>query len=308
MDAFYHAAAQLPTDLSRPLRQIDAGQAARVTEIRLRSGRPVALSTPEGPRFLRPDGTLTRQPEAGAVSTPHALLQNCFRAICGYSMHTFSDCIAHGFVPMPGGHRAGVCGTAYVDGEGAFTLKNITSINVRIARAGQCVCDARLLPLLHAPRVGLIVAGEPGSGKTTLLRAVMEELSRAGRKTAVVDERFELAPVEADGFSAVPPLHCDILSGYPRAVGMQHALRALAPDVLLCDEVGTEQDAAAVGLAANAGVGLVVTIHAQRQEGLRRRPQYQALLQTGAFSEVAFLAGRQTPGKIAEVLHVEADS
>ena len=54
--------------------------------------------------------------------------------------------------------------------------------------------------------------------------------------------------------------HCDVLSGYPKHIGMQHALRALAPDVIVCDEVGAMEDIAAITQAANAGVGLVVTI------------------------------------------------
>lgn len=307
MDAFYHAAAQLPADVAQPLCRIAPDAAASVTEIRLRSGRPAALSTPAGPRFVVAGGRLTQQPGPDALFTDHALLQTCFQAICGYSVHSFSESIANGFVPMPGGHRAGVCGTAYTDSDGMFAIKNITSINLRVARTALCTCDARLIPHLRAARVGLIVAGEPGSGKTTLLRAIVAQLSRLGRKTAVVDERCEIAPVEPSGFCSPPPVHCDVLSGYAKHTGMQHALRALAPEVLVCDEVGAVEEIAAIAQAANAGVGLVVTMHAPDPAALRRRPQYAALLQTGAVSEVAFLRGRAKPGALSEVVHVEAD-
>ena len=308
MDAFYHAAAQLPAGLAQTLSRIAPDAAAAITELRLRSGRPVALSMPEGPCFVSPAGQLTRQPGPDALFTDHALLQACFQAVCGYSMHSFSESIANGFVPMPGGHRAGVCGTAYIDSDGAFALKNITSVNVRVARTSLCMCDARLVPLLRAARVGLILAGEPGSGKTTLLRAILAQLSQFGRKTAVVDERCELVPVGPEGFCSPPPVHCDVLSGYPKHIGMQHALRALAPEVLVCDEVGAVEEIAAIAQAANAGVGLVVTMHAPGLWALRRRPQYAALLQTGAVFDVAFLRGRAVPGVLSEVVHVEADT
>lgn len=307
MDAFYHAAAQLPADVARPLRRIVPDTAKNITEIRLRSGRPAVLSTPTGTRFVTSGGQLTRHPGPDALFTDHALLQICFQAVCGYSVHSFFESIASGFVPMPGGHRAGVCGTAYIDSDGVFTLKNITSVNVRVARTSICACDARLVPLLRAARVGLIVAGEPGSGKTTLLRAIMAQLSHLGRKTAVVDERCEIAPVGPAGFCSPPPVHCDVLSGYPKHIGMQHALRALAPEVLICDEVGAVEEIGAIAQAANAGVGLVVTMHAPDLAALRRRPQYAALLQTGAVSDVAFLRGRAAPGVLSEVVHVEAD-
>lgn len=307
MDAFYHAAAQLPADVAQPLRRIVPDAAANVTEIRLRSGRPAVLSTPSGARYVTSGGKLAQQPGPDALFTGHALLQACFQAVCGYSVHSFSESIANGFVTMPGGHRAGVCGTAYTDSDGRFALKNITSINLRIARTALCACDVRLTPLLRAARVGLIIAGEPGSGKTTLLRAILAQLSHLGRKTAVVDERCEIAPVEATGFCSPPPVHCDVLSGYPKHTGMQHALRALAPEVLVCDEVGALEEIDAIAQAANAGVGLVVTMHAPELAALRRRPQYAALLQTGAIFDVALLRGRAAPGVLSEVVHVEAD-
>ena len=180
MDAFYHAASQLPGAVSQALMRIPPRWAGDITEIRLRSGRPVSLSTPSGARFVSIDGGWREKPDTGVLSTPHALVQNCFQAICGYSVHSFADCIANGFVPLPGGHRAGVCGTAFVDGSGTFTLKNITSINLRVARTGLCACDAVLRPLLCAPGVGLLIAGAPGSGKTTLLNILDAASRRAG--------------------------------------------------------------------------------------------------------------------------------
>ena len=113
MDAFYHAASQLPGAVSQALMRIPPRWAGDITEIRLRSGRPVSLSTPSGARFVSIDGGWREKPDTGVLSTPHALVQNCFQAICGYSVHSFADCIANGFVPLPGGHRAGVCGTAF---------------------------------------------------------------------------------------------------------------------------------------------------------------------------------------------------
>ena len=304
-DAFYHAAAQLPDALAQPLCAIQGEVARYAAEICLRSGRPIVLSTPGGAYFVRRNGTAVKREPPDPIAVSHTMLQNCFQALCGYSIHSFAGPISDGFIPLPGGHRAGICGTAYTDSDGVFTIKNITSIHLRIARVKALVPDPRLAPLLRAESVGLILAGAPGSGKTTLLRMAAEELSRAGRHVAVVDERCEIAPAGQSGFYEKMPLHCDVLSAYPKAVGMQHALRALSPDVLLCDEVGALAEIDSIAQAANAGVGLVVTIHARDKETLCRRPQYAALMRTGAFTKVAILAGRRAPGTIAEVYHVE---
>ena len=146
MDAFYHAASQLPGAVSQALMRIPPRWAGDITEIRLRSGRPVSLSTPSGARFVSIDGGWREKPDTGVLSTPHALVQNCFQAICGYSVHSFADCIANGFVPLPGGHRAGVCGTAFVDGSGAFRGGPKNSRSGRAFRNRPCGA----VRLLHA--------------------------------------------------------------------------------------------------------------------------------------------------------------
>ena len=299
--SYYSAAAQLPAEIADVLYRVPETVASAVTEIRLRSGRPVVLTTAGESLLVRRSGLVTARAAGDMLTTGHAMLGACFHAVCAYSVHSYAECIAQGFVPMAGGHRAGVCGTAVCGQDGIHTLKNITSINIRVARTALLHCDARLQQLLQAESGGVILAGAPGSGKTTVLRAMAFYLSRHDIKTAIVDERFEIAPVEQSGFAVEMPLHCDVLSGYPKHEGMLHALRSLAPDVLLCDEIGAQRDVQAVEQAANAGVRMIVTLHGSDMAALRRRPQAAALLQMGAFSHVVFLQGRRAPGEVREV-------
>lgn len=97
------------------------------------------------------------------------------------------------------------------------------------------------------------------------------------------------------------PLYCDVLSGYPKHIGMQHALRALSPQVLICDEIGGMQDAQAIADAVNAGVQVIASIHADSIIAMQKRPQCSAVLQTGAFSTVLQLCGRDEPGQLQGV-------
>ncbi|MEG2930714.1 MAG: ATPase, T2SS/T4P/T4SS family, partial [Ruthenibacterium sp.] len=281
--------------------------AAAVTEVRLRSGRPVVLSTAGGSVLVRNDGYPTSERTGTLLCTSHSMLEACFHAVCAYSVHSYQGCIAQGFVPLSGGHRAGVCGTAICAENGMETLKNVTSLNIRIARTALLHCDARIADILLHKKGGLILAGEPGSGKTTVLRAMLFALSEQGVKAAVVDERFEIAPVEQSGFALEMPLHCDVLSGYPKHIGMLQALRSLAPDVLLCDEIGSFEDVHAIEQAANAGVRMVVTLHGTNLQALRQRPQARAVLETGAFDFAVFLHGKKTPGEVREVLNLATD-
>lgn len=303
-DSFFNAAMQLPQELAGALYCVPEAVAAAVTEIRLRSGRPVVLTTAGESLLVRKNGAIAATPTGELLCTSHALLGACFHAICAYSVHSFEHSIAQGFVPLAGGHRAGICGTAVMGENSVVTLKNITSINIRVARTALCTCDAQIAQLLTQETGGIILAGEPGSGKTTVLRAVMQSLSERGIRTAVIDERFELAPVEQAGFFTPPPLHCDVLSGYPKHIGMLQALRSMAPDVLLCDEIGTMDDVNAIERAANAGVRLFVTLHGDSTTALSRRPQMEALFSMGAFSWLVLLRGKQAPGEVREVIQL----
>ena len=288
-DAFYEAARLLPQALSARLLAVPEALARQVTELRLRLGRPVLLETPA-----------QSVPLAGAfLSAP--LLQECFYALCGYSVHSMQPYVDEGFVPLPGGHRAGVCGTAFYRDDGSLGVRDVTSLNLRLARPQLLALPHPLQAALRGAATGLLLAGEPGSGKTTLLRAVAAALSDKGCAVSVIDERGEVFPAQGKA-----PLRCDVFSGYPKHVAMIQALRAMAPAVLVCDELGTMEDTRAVLAAANAGVGLVATLHAGGREQLLRRPQYRALLHTGAFTDIAFLSGRALPGQVECIEHVDA--
>ena len=303
MDAYYDAVRWLPEEVSTPLKRLPEQQASLVTEIRLRSGRPLCAYARQKEFIFSSNGPLTNGCGMALMLT-QALMTRCFLSLCRYSVHSHARALENGYLSLPSGHRAGVSGSAFYLENGRLSVQNITSVNLRIARIRLRPATAALRNILASMESGTIFAGEPGSGKTTLLRTAVYVLSEKGAQTAVVDERGELMPVGSENFSFLPPLHCDVLSGYPKHIGMQHALRGLTPDVIVCDEVGSLDDIAAIEQAANAGVQLLVSIHGSNYISLKRRPQFQALLQTGAFDKLVFLQGRTSPGEIKEVLNV----
>lgn len=163
MDAFYHAASQLPGAVSQALMRIPPRWAGDITEIRLRSGRPVSLSTPSGARFVSIDGGWREKPDTGVLSTPHALVQNCFQAICGYSVHSFADCIANGFGSAAGRAQGGRVRYGIRGWQRNPLRSKISHPSICAWLARACVPATRSRPLLCAPGVGLLIAGAPGS-------------------------------------------------------------------------------------------------------------------------------------------------
>lgn len=301
--SFYEAAGQLPPDVAQPLLRVPRDAARLVTEIRLRSQRPVTLTISSRSYFLRFDGIPIQSHTNAVVTLTHEQLTACFHAVCSYSVHTFEECISQGFVPMAGGHRVGISGTALYD-ENVFTVRNITSLNIRIARTQILRCSEAVRQLLNDPLRGILILGAPGTGKTTLLRACLKVLSDSGIRTAVVDERFELAPVSDTGFIETPPDLCDYFSGYPKHIGMLQAVRSMSPQTLVCDEIGGDEDVAAVQKASHAGVRMIATAHAADETVLRTRPPLRRLCATGAFQSAIVLAEGKT-GRTEKIVDLD---
>lgn len=70
------------------------------------------------------------------------------------------------------------------------------------------------------------------------------------------------------------------------------ALRAMNPQYIVCDELGTRRDAAALEEGIASGATFLASVHCDAPESLTRKPQLARLLATGAFGAAVFLTGR----------------
>jgi len=246
--------------------------------------------------FLRDSGSIARSLGPGLVIVNQSALQEVFLHICGHSVFSHENEIRQGYVQMPGGVRAGLCGTAVLEKGRVRGMRDISSLVFRVPRDVPGCAD-RLFRSGIDPARGLLLAGEPGSGKTTLLREIARVLSVGQftpcRRVAVLDSRGELG----SGFDLGPC--ADVLQGFPKERAFGMALRTLSPEVIVCDEL-SPQDLGSVRQSAYAGVGLVATVHGGRDHAASR-PLCRKLLQTGGFAYFATLRGRDSPCRLQRV-------
>ncbi len=269
-----------------------------VQEIRLRANAPIILSLPSEDLFLnvsscsalhQNDALLCRQDE----------LECCFLRFCEQSVYAHEEELRQGYIAVPGGIRVGVAGTAVCDGGDVRGVRQVTSLCIRLPRA-HAGCARSLLPLIYTCDgvQNTLLVGEPSSGKTTLLRDVAASLSARRVRVAVVDEREEIA-----GVDGLP--ECDVLRGYPKAVGILQAVRCLAPQVVVFDELGAPRELEAVAACAHAGVAVIASLHGHSPLELQRKPSIHRLIEQEVFSQWIFLQGRYAPSVCRECLSPE---
>ena len=252
-------------------------QKERVEELRLRVMHPLTVLTGEGELNAAPDGI------ASLVKAED--LEQMLGAVTEYSRYACIETLRQGFLPLRGGFRLGVCGSAVVREGEVNNLKDISSLALRI------VCEHIGLGSDIAPRLfdengrfmSTLLLSPPGGGKTTLLRECVRRLSDQGLRISLMDERGEIAVVQNRMPQFDVGANTDIMTGGQKAACCMMLLRAMRPDVLAFDEISAPEDIEAMRIAAGCGVALLATAHAQSVGALRCRTLYRALLDEHIF-------------------------
>ena len=211
-------------------------------------------------------------------------LSYCVNAASRYSPWAAAT-IAQGFLTVSGGHRIGLCGEAVLKNKEITGIRKVTSLCIRVARD---------FPGIGSSAAGLrgsmLILGAPGRGKTTLLRDIARQISEKST-VAVVDERGEIFP---SGF--VRGDRMDVLTGVPKAGGVEMVLRTMGPEWIAVDEITAEEDCRSLLQAQGCGVRLLATAHAGSLDEFRVRPIYKALLDNHVFDYLLILHSDRSYG------------
>ena len=262
---------RLPPPLAAVLHELDAREAARLEEIRIYAGRAAEL-------------VFSGDCRTTDVCVDASQMDSLLAALCGHALYSCESQLAQGYIPMAGGHRAGVCGRMTQEG-GAWRMSGVNSVCIRISRdvpgASRAVRPHLLSPDGRARRVLLL--GPPGCGKTTVLRdASLWLAEEKGLRVAVADEREEL-------FGTRQGLRLHVMGGADKARAFGMLLRSMAPQVIVTDEIGRPEDADALLNAARCGVGVLASAHAGGMEDAEKRPVLRRLMRERAFDRYILL-------------------
>ena len=293
---FEQAVSALTPRISELLLKLNNEEKNSIREIRLRVHKPVAAVTEQGICFLLESGRLTSIYSEVAVKADEKEVEDSFNRICGYSVYSFRDAINRGYITVSGGHRAGVAGTAVTENGKVCAVRNVNCINLRIAREIKGSGEEIFSRCFSKGIGGLIVAGPPSSGKTTVLRDLARLLSGAEKgllaKVFVCDERGEIGAVHCSAPQNDIGINTDLITSYPKSEGILIGLRSFSPDIIICDEIATEEEAVAIESGLCSGVCFALSIHAESEKDLRSKSLFMRLVQTGCFDNIVLLSGK----------------
>lgn len=279
---------------------------SKVQEIRLRTDKPICILCAEKNFFIKNSGLTTENyQDNNVLKTDKNSLEKSFYNLCEYSVYSFENQISNGFITARGGHRIGLCGTAIIKNENISGIREITSMNIRIAKEF-LGCSLEIISALKNPLENTLIIGPPSSGKTSILRDVARNISlginiQKPIKTVIIDERCEIAGISNGNFEFDVGI-CDVMNAFPKSMGIEMAVRCLSPECIICDEIGGENDMNELIKCANCGVNLIASVHAKNKDDFFRKNISETLILKCGFENLVFLDGTQNAGKINQII------
>ena len=150
--------------------------------------------------------------------------------------------------------------------------QKVIGLTCRVGRALEGTID--IIDDIVRSGQSLLLLGKPGIGKTTKLREVARVLAdEVDKRVVIVDTSNEIAgdgDIPHPGIGAARRMQVRVALEQHQV--MIEAVENHMPEVIVIDEIGTEQEAMAARTIAERGVQLVATAHGQSLENLMLNP------------------------------------
>ncbi len=290
MDGFKSAIELLQSKPRMAFEHLSSDNKGIINEIRLRSGRHISVSTSNGNNYITESSELTDDCTFALITEPSDI-EYAFKNAFSYSLHSYSKELSMGYITVGSGNRVGICGTAVIDSgnyRNVETIKYVSSINIRIAREKHGFAEKAFNSCMCLKPAGILIVGAPASGKTTLLRDLTRLLGSKYR-VSLIDEQNEISATHRDKAQNDIGELTDVFVGYPKYIGISTAVRMMSPDVIVVDEIGTDDELKSLEFALHSGVNLVTAVHSECFEEAKKKRIVKTLLAENAFQYVLVL-------------------
>ena len=179
-----------------------------------------------------------------------------------------------------GDNRAGITGTLHRISCIRNRTGRVIGLTCRVGRAVTGHIDMIHDILKRDTRESILFLGRPGVGKTTVIREIARVLSNdLQKRVVIIDTSNEIG---GDGDIPHPAIGSARRMQVPNPAEqhkvMIEAVENHTPEIIIVDEIGTEQEALACRTIAERGVQLIGTAHGRLLENLIKNPTLSDLI------------------------------
>lgn len=270
----------LPSPLKEALKNVNLNF---LYEIRIRSGQPVILGYNGEYTYIDTFGLSQTSVKAIVIYDVEEILSQ----ITQKSVYAYSEQLKQGFITTVGGVRVGICGEYVMQGNNIISVKNVTSINVRLPHRIIGCADNLFKVICETAINNALIFSPPGFGKTTLLRELTCLISKNYLTNVLVfDERSEISAANGADFGFNLGKNCDIVRGADKLTAFANCVRSMNPQLIVCDELYGERDFSAAEFAIQCGCKLISTTHLCDTKALSKYP-FEYFVELSGIGKVA---------------------
>lgn len=219
---------------------------------------------------------------------------------CDGSLYAYNDFIKNGYVAKKG-VRIGLCGRCVIENGVIKTIGDFNALCIRIPHEVRGCSLPIFNRIKNRPDLSTLLIAPPGQGKTTVLRDLANVLSEQGKNVLVVDEKGEIAP---SGLALGD--NTDVLSGCDKRFGFFTAIKNLCPEVVIVDELTTDEDVSGVVFAKRSGVSVIASVHGASIKDVYQKEYMRGCLNGDIFKYFAVM--RLFGGQISVIEEKVSDS
>ena len=250
-------------------------------EMRVRANKPVVVNYNGKYTFLGARGITDRIGDA-LVSSYSEIESIIYRA-SEFSVYSVTDQLKQGFITGANGERIGLAGVYVYENGSAFTVKEVTSLNIRIPHEVKGAGGFIFEKCFSEKIASALILSPPGRGKTTILRDLSRLISAKYLINILInDERNEISAAYRD-FSLETGAFSDIVRYAHKKDALSAAIRSMRPDLIITDELTSKEEAEAVVSCVRGGVEVIASAHFKDLDGVRNAPEFACIISGGIF-------------------------